>query len=257
MTERHYALRTTRDAVAGGRSVDAPPGIVLIIGTGRSGTHWLARVLRSHARFRVTLERFPMFQLTTRMAVDRRLRQALFPLLVLSYRAQRLASGDRIYADKSHPALWLAEPLAEALPSALFLGVQREPFATVSSMIRRDGVRAWHERWRRYPVPNEFLGITEEIAPRYDSMSLAERCALRWRAHRERMESLKPLLGHRLHVVGYEDLARDPARELSALQDWLGLDSPFAAPRVDRDALERWRTQLSDRDVADISAVVA
>jgi LPS sulfotransferase NodH len=247
----------TQDSAADGRHVKTPPEFVLVIGTGRSGTHWLAHVLRSHARFRVTFERFPMFQLATRMAVDQRLRPALFPLLVLSYRVQRLASGDRIYADKSHPAIWLAERLAAALPSAVFLGVQREPFATVCSMMRRDGVRAWHERWRRYPVPNEFLGITPEIAPHYASLSLAARCALRWRAHRDRMESLKPLLGHRLHVVGYEELARDPDRELSLLQDWLGLDTPFDRPRVDRDALQRWRTQLSDRDVADISAVVA
>lgn len=247
----------TEDSAAGGRLVKTPPDLVLVIGTGRSGTHWLAHVLRSHPAFRVTFERFPMFQLATRMAVDHRLRSLLFPPLVLSYRAQVLASGGRIYADKSHPAMWIADRLADALPAVFFLGVQREPFATVCSMMRRDGVRAWHERWRRYPIPNEFLGITHEIAQHYDSLSLAARCALRWRAHRDRMQSLKVLLGHRLHVVGYEDLARDPGRELSVLQEWLGLDSPFPAPRVDHAALDRWRTQLSDRDVADISAVVA
>jgi hypothetical protein len=246
----------TEDSAAGLRAVKVPPDLVLIIGTGRSGTHWLADILRSHPQFRVTVEQFPMFPLATRMAVDARLRPALLPLLVVSYRAQHFASGDRIYADKSHPAIWIADRLAAALPNAFFLGVQREPFATVASMIRRDGVRAWHERWRRYPVPNEFLGITRELAPRYDTMSLAARCALRWRAHKQRMEELASLLGDRLHVVSYEDLARDPAHEVNVLRERFGLASPFPTPRVNRDAPGRWRAQLAPQEIADIAAVV-
>ena len=246
----------TVDSVAGDRGVKTRPDLVLIIGTGRSGTHWLAHILRSHPRFRVTFERFPMFPLATRMAVDPRLRPVLFPLLVLSYRVQRLASADRIYADKSHPGIWIAERLAAALPSAFFIGVQREPFATVCSMMRRDGVRAWHDRWRRYPIPNEFLGITRELAPHYDSMSIAARCALRWRAHRDRLEFLRTTLGDRRHVIGYEQLARDPEREMRVLQHRLGLDTAFPPPTVDPDALERWRTLLSQQDVADIASIV-
>ena len=246
----------TVDSVAGYRAVKTRPDLVLIIGTGRSGTHWLAHILRSHSRFRVTFERFPMFPLATRMAIDPRLRPALFPLLVLSYRAERLASAGRIYADKSHPAIWIAERLAAALPSAFFIGMQRDPFATVCSMMRRDGVRAWHERWRHYPIPNEFLGITRELAPRYDSLSLAARCALRWRAHRDRMECLRTALGDRLHVIGYEQLARDPERELRVLQRRLGLDTAFPPPAVDREAPGRWRTLLTQADVADIASIV-
>lgn len=233
-----------------------PPDYVFIIGTGRSGTHWLAHVLRSHLDFRVNFERFPMFPLVVRMALYPRSRKLLLPVLVASYRAQRLASGKRIYADKSHPAIWIAEQLADALPGAFFLGVQRNPFATVSSMMRVDGVRAWHERWQRYPVPNEFLGITRELAASYGDLSLAAQCALRWRVHRERMEALASALGDRLHVVSYERLASAPEAETRVLQERMGLATPFPRPDVNRHAVQRWRELLTDEQIADVTRTV-
>jgi hypothetical protein len=197
-----------------------------------------------------------MFQLVTRMAIDPPSRRTLFPLLVCTYRVQRLVSRPSAYADKSHPALWIAEPLARAFPAARFLGVERNPFATVSSMLKHAGIRSWHERWRRYPIPNEFLGISREVAARYDTLSLATRCALRWRSHQRRMEHLRGALGTRLRVVSFEELASRPEQELRALQNWLGLEMPFAAPTVDRPAIDRWRHELSDAETAEIATVV-
>jgi len=232
------------------------PNPVFIVGTGRSGTHWLGEILRSHPGFRVTVEQFPMFQLVTRMAVYPPSRRRLLPLLVWIYRAHCRVSRPRVYADKSHPAIWIAEDLARAFPSALFLGMQRNPFGTVCSMLRHTGVQAWHERWRRYPVPNEFLGISREVAPRYDTLSPAARCALRWQSHREKMEHLTGTLGVRLHVVSYEDLVRRPERQLRALQEWLGLEIAFVAPTVARHAADRWQDELSDAETSEIAAEV-
>ena len=52
-------------------------------------------------------------------------------------------------------------------------------------------------------------------------MPLAAQCALRWRAHHQRLEELKGRLGSRLWPVRYEDLIYNTATQLASLQEYL------------------------------------
>jgi hypothetical protein len=135
-----------------------------VIGTGRSGTHWLGQSLGDHPEVRATVEAEPMFWISTQLALDRARDTELFPRLVRAYRKQLLRSVPRLYVDKTHPNIWHAEDLKRALPEALFVGIERNPYATVASMVLHPDVSAWHRRWREFPVPNRFLGITPERA---------------------------------------------------------------------------------------------
>jgi hypothetical protein len=137
---------------------------IFVIGTGRSGTHWLGQILQAHPDIHVTVEAPPIFAWSTAMALDPRQSPVLLPQLIRQYEIEHAAVAPRHYADKSHPNIWHAEDLAARLPDAVFLGIQRNPFATVASMLEHAGVLAWHERWREFPVPNRFLGITLENA---------------------------------------------------------------------------------------------
>ena len=229
---------------------------VFVIGTGRSGTHWLGYSLGDHPEVRATIEKDPMFRLATRMAVDPRLEKKLFSKLVTTYRWQLFLSSPRLYLDKSHPNIWLAEKLKRFFPRALFVGIERNPYATVASMIQHPGVSAWHQRWRDLPVPNRFLGITPEIVDAYGEMPLAAKCALRWIAHHDRIRQLQSTLGASLLAISYETFAENTQGVIRELQRFLGLRQPIPSPEVKTDSLHKWERLLSDAQIAQVQEIV-
>ncbi|MEB3265094.1 MAG: sulfotransferase [Cyanobacteriota bacterium] len=235
----------------------AGPDPVFIIGTGRSGTHWLAEALIGHPELKVTLEVPPRFPWATAMVLDPGLQPRLLPKLIRNYRFAARRWAPRRLVDKSHPNLWMAEALQAAFPQATFLAIQREAYATVASMIRMAPVKAWHDQWRRYPIPNPFLGISNTTAERYDSLSLPEQCTLRWLAHRDRLRQLVPLLGEQLLVVAYETLMDDTRATLDRVAAALRLSSPIAPPPVHTESRSKWTQLLTAADTDRIDALVA
>ena len=197
-----------------------------------------------------------MFRWATQMAVDASTEAQLLPKLLRAYRWQLFLSTPRIYLDKSHPNIWLAEHLLQAFPNALFLGIERNPFATVASMLRHGGVSAWHRRWRDFPIPNRFLGITTDLANRYDELTLPQQCAYRWLAHHRRLNELRRTMTDRLCVIQYEHLANETKESMEQLQTFLKLPSPIAEPVVASDSLHKWKRQLTRNQIDEISSVV-
>jgi len=236
-----------------GRSTTRP---VFVIGTGRSGTHWLGHSLKNHPEIYATIEQRPMFSWATRMAMNPNLEHRYFRLLVWVYKTQLLKSAPLIYVDKTHPNIWLAEELKDAFPNAQFIGIERNPFATVASMMRHSSVSAWHYKWKEYPIPNRFLGITEETADGYDALPLAKRCAMRWMAHRQRMGYLAKRLGDDLLVISYERFLHETETVCRDLEIFLGLSEALPIPPVKLESEQKWRTQLSQDDVRQIQDVV-
>lgn len=246
-------LSSVHDQVRG-RAPSSPK--VFIVGTGRSGTHWLARSLAAHPEVKATIERWPIFGWVRRMALDPGTRDRLLPRAILYYRLQHLLALPRIYLDKSHPALWIAEDLAGSFPEARFLVMARNPYATVASMLRHHGVLEWHRRWRRFPIPNAFLGIRVEDADRYADLPLATRCAMRWKAHWDEAVRLDAILGKRMRIVTYEGFMAEPAGTLHEITSFIGLRTPPSLPRLKRASLDRWREELSHGEIRQIRAVV-
>jgi hypothetical protein len=241
------------------RSADETQGSkIFVIGSGRSGTHWLGYILEGHSDIHVTIEKPPIFDWVTAIALDPSKRASLLPKLIKRYRVEHQSVSPKHYADKSHPNIWIAEDLAAAFPEALFVGIQRNPFATVNSMLKHSGVLSWHERWQEFPVPNRFLGITHEIRADYESMPLAAKCALRWKAHRERLQDLRQTMGSRLLVLKYEDLIMEPDAHLVSLSNFLSLRSAIPRPNIKSESLDRWKAELNDdtkQQIADITGV--
>ncbi len=233
-----------------------PARPVFVIGTGRSGTHWLGYSLGNHPEVRATIEVQPMFGLATHMAINPTLEENLFGHLIEAYKWYLSHSESSIYIDKTHPNIWLAEKLQAAFPEALFLGIERNPYATVASMMQHKGVSSWHQRWKEFPIPNRFLGITEEMADNYETLPLASQCALRWLAHHNRMNDLRDYLGNNLLLISYETFARDTEHTINALQRFLGLQQPVPVPEVKVESLDKWKSQLSEGDVKAIQDIV-
>lgn len=232
------------------------PDPIFVLGTGRSGTHWVAWILEPHPDLHTLIEKPPIFEWVTEMAIDGTAESRLLDPLLVRYRLEASRARPKRLLDKSHPNIWLAEKLAEAFPRARFVGVLRDVFGTVASSLRHEGVRYWAENWDAYPVPNRFLGVREDNKDAYAAMSLAERCAVRWQTHLHRLDELETTLGDRMIRLRYRDLQTDTASELGRLEAFLGLDAPIPMPEIKRDSLERWKTDLGEEQIEKVRAVV-
>lgn len=228
---------------------------IFILGSGRSGTHWIGYILQAHERVRATIEAKPAFRWVKTMALDPSTRSKLYPKLVMYYQIQHFMSVPHHYLDKSHPNIWLAEQLAETFNNALFVGIIRNPYATVASMLRHKGVLKWHKRWKDFPIPNKFLGITPINQKEYESLPLPSKCAMRWKAHHDQMEYLRQVLGDRLMVIHYESLFNDTYGVLKELGTFVGLSSiPY--PNIKESSLYKWKDQLSISEIEQIEEIV-
>ena len=229
---------------------------VFVIGTGRSGTHWLGFSLGDHPEVFATIEEQPMFGLSTQIALNPSLKDSLFPKLVSSYKDQLAHTSRQLYLDKSHPNIWSAEALKAAFPTALFIGIERNPYATVASMLKHKGVLSWHHRWKEFPIPNHFLGITTEIEEEYDNIPLEKQCAMRWLAHHNEMNRLKNVLENDLLVISYESFSHNTEKEIFQLKQFLQLNTPIPVPEVKTESLGKWKTQLSKEQLYNIEEIV-
>jgi hypothetical protein len=239
-------------------SFRSPPNnlVIFVIGTGRSGTTWMGQILNSHPEIVVSVERQPIFDWVTEMALYPASRSVLLPKVLRRYRAERLLAAPRHYADKSHPNIWLVEELTENIPEALFIGMFRGAHATVASMLKHREVLSWVENWKRFPLPNWFLGITDRNQHLYDDLPLAAKCALRWRAHRDRLYALKESEGDRLMILNYEALQDAPQASLESLRLFLSMEKPFPLPNIRHTSRDRWQQELSAQDIAAIDDVI-
>lgn len=229
---------------------------LLVLGTGRSGTCWVGSILAQHPEIKGYVEPQPLFSWITQAAIHEADEEALMPKIFGEYeRLWREASPQHL-SDKSHPAIWIAEKLAAHFSDCSFIGVVRDAAPTIASMLLHPGVRRWCEEWHKYPIPNRFLGITEENIRWYRQASIVERCALRWLAHHRELARLESILGDRFTLVRYEDLVSNAAKVLQSLQSFIGLECQFAAPSPEVDTLTKWRTQLTSEDVKKIQSVI-
>lgn len=226
-----------------------------IIGAGRSGTHWLGYTLAAHPQIRATIEPQPLFNYATQMALDPELEPQLMPKLIQGYRWQLYKSSPKMYVEKTHPNIWHAEKLKAAFPNAFFVNIERNPYATVASMIvHNNGLSKW--QWDKYPLPNRFLGISEEQAKYYEDIPFAAQCAMRWQSHHDRAEHLRDVLKDDLFCITYREFADNTVEVLKRIQDFLGLSEAFPAPEVRRESLHKWQRQLSAEQLKQIEEVV-
>jgi hypothetical protein len=80
-------------------------------------------------------------------------------------------------------------------------------------------------------------------------INTAEKIAKRWVRAIEMMERHKD----KLHIIRYEDLMREPKRELKALGRWLGVDpAGFPEKMVRNTSIGKYKSGLSDEELATV-----
>ena len=239
-------------------SPDQSIRILFVIGTGRSGTHFLTKCLIGHKQITDLMdgrENPRVFSLVTEAAVEERCTSRNLQIAAGRYAKLARTASPAWLVDQSHPNIWHAEYWADVFPASRFVGIIRNPYGVVASMLLHKGVRRWVEKWEDYPVPNKFLGIRAENVDEYRRMTIAERCALRWAAHYKRMQQLRGMLGDRLHVVSFETLCQMPHTELSKVAHLAGIEAGFNLPEIDRATLTKYRS-MAPADMRAVTSVL-
>lgn len=135
---------------------------VFVIGTGRFGTHWLGYALGNHPEVRATVEVEPMFGLSTRMALNPTLEGKLFRRLVMAYRWQLFKSAPRLYLDKSHPNIWIAEKGEEGLSAITLCQYRAQSLCNGCQYAEAQGDLIMASALARFsgtePVSRDYLG---------------------------------------------------------------------------------------------------
>lgn len=198
--------------------------IIFILGTGRSGTHWIGYALANHPDIISSVEEQPMFDWSTKIALDPQKNYHLLTRLIWMYRWKMFRSRPKHFLDKSHPNIWIAEELNLAFNNPMFVGIERNPFANIASMIKHQGVSEWHHRWKEFSIPNRFLGIEEEMVTYYEDLPFASKCALRWLAHHKQMNRLRKTF--------------------------------LPIPEVKIESLNKWQENLSSTEIQQIAEIV-
>ena len=113
----------------------------------------------------------------------------------------------------------------EVFPDAIFIFLQREPRANLSSMIQ-----AWRSRgWITYPKLPGWNGPWSMLLPpgyeRLRDRPLEEVTAFQWQTANETiLDDLQNVPRNRWTTVRYEDLIRDPKAEVTRLLQFAGLE---------------------------------
>jgi len=229
--------------------------MIFVIGTGRSGTHWIGNILSGVEEIQTFIEEKPQFPMSTEMALNRFKRPELFPKLIKTYNKLYKKYYPKMILDKTHPNIWLAESLNNIFPNSCFIGMLRNPYATISSMFKHDFILKWQREWKKYPVPNEFLGITQENKENYENLKMEKKCALRWLSHKNKLYDLKNILKEKLKIIKYEDLILNTEKELEDLKRFLGLKKDIPFPVVKRESLDKWKKYLTEEQCENIKEV--
>lgn len=172
--------------------------------------------------------------------------------------------GLSIYGDASPDLAYCAEALTDAFPDARIVQFIRDGRDVAACMLQDQSILSWFKPSFANldtEFPNPFLGVeTEEDRDQWPALSLAAKCALRWRGTVRLAARLRRNLpAEQLITVRYETLLERPADTASAISAFAGVPLPPAALGDTRlpPAMRAggWRRALSAGQVADVEKV--
>jgi len=234
--------------------------LIFVLGTGRSGTHLMGRTIGSHPLVEDHIEDPDYFYLAVRIATIQDIGNPFYlyvqkKRLIRKYRSLVKKSSSNFILEKTHPNIWLAEELMKQFPNALFVGIIRDAYQTVSSMLKHSGVMSWYSQLPQHK-PNRFLGITEENKSFFASLPIEAKCTYRWISHKQELERLKEVLGNRYVMMHYDEFVKNPQEHICRLSEFLGIDKGFQPEAIKLESLQKWKKYLSDDQLAIIDSTI-
>jgi hypothetical protein len=282
--------------VVNGRKVQKP---VFVIGAPHSGTDLLAVALKRSAGFHMTIgqpsvmsvvyafARSPSIQRGRGEAVATVLRDAFAQAWQVTAHACLACSdtcrdaggvhgaaacvADRDitrYGDASPDLMYCAEELVEAFPDAQLVQIIRDGRDVVAAMLADSAALAWFKPSVANvdtEFPNPFFGIeTQDDLASWPALSLAGKCAMRWRGSVRTMARLRNSMpAEGLTTLRYEEVIRHPASAAKTVSGFIGADVASAGLRALGQAAASpmavppgsWRRTLTPQQLSDVEQV--
>jgi hypothetical protein len=280
--------------VVNGRKVRQP---VFVIGAPHSGADLLSRALKRSAGFHVTIgqrsvmsvvyafARSPSIQRGRGEAAATVLRDAFAQAWQVTAHgclacssACRDAGGVngagvcvaerdiRRYGDATPDLMYCAEGLVDAFADARIVQIIRDGRDVVAAMLADADALAWFKPGVANvdsEFPNPFFGIeTEADLAAWPALSLAGKCAMRWRGSVRTMARLRSSMpAERLTTLRYEQVIRQPAAAARAVSGFIEADLAAigvrARGRGGPMAIQSggWRRMLTAQQVTDVEQV--
>ncbi|MFO8234693.1 MAG: sulfotransferase [Bacteroidales bacterium] len=235
--------------------------IIFVIGTGRSGTHLLGRTISSHSLIEGHIEDPALFHPAVNIAVKQDIANPLYIVaqkyrLIKKYKSLLKKSEADFILEKSHPVMWFSEYLKNKIPGSLFVGILRNPFQTVSSMLNHEGVLEWYSKLPQ-DKPNRFLGITEENKVFFKDLPLESKCTYRWLSHRQELTKLKDVLKDSYLMFEYGDFLEHIPDYLEKLSKFIGVNNRFTPENLKKESMDKWKEFLTKEQVKNIESVIS
>ena len=225
--QRQLSFSMLRVKASLDRSTPVAKGPVFIVGTGRSGTHFLCSALNAISGlsdYYGGVESPHMFEYIS----DKSFRGELLCSSQLEYYKvlMRLVYPNRLI-DQTHPNLWHVGQLINTFPNARFIALSRNVYSVVNSMLSHKGTSSWIDAQKDFS-PNEFLGITKENLSLYrNNLSRIQRFAFRWVAHERRIALISTEYPANVFNVKFEDLGENYLHTLEQVCHFLEVDFKY------------------------------
>jgi hypothetical protein len=158
------------------------------------------------------------------------------------------------YVDKSHPNLFNVPALLSYFPEAKFIGIYRNVFETVASMLTHGACANWGARYKELKFPNEFLGLDVHNIERYESATLAGRCAFRWFSHYSKLLQLEAEYNDQFLLINYRDLIQQNESQTKRIGKFLNTRLQCVKP--DMSCQAKWKTKLTVGEYEEILSVL-
>lgn len=228
---------------------------IFVIGTGRSGTHLLGKLFYSSPEVHVFIEDKKFFSKITNLATGLDVKTNNIYELINNYKKEFNKINKMFVLEKTHPNIWFVEQLEDAFPDAKFIGIKRDVYATVASMLNHKGVLKWYELLSTKKV-NRFLGINEDNVSYFENLPLEAKCALRWKSHTEQLNYLENKFPDKVMILDYKDFYDNKNSLMNKISDFVGLQTLLKCEPLNKNGLLKWKETLSKEMVVNIDNVL-